>query len=570
MTRTRPLKLIWLLALLMTLGMPLLNTLFIAPRFVDQMVTSVEDIATKVCHHASRSILTEQNWNDWLSKGMVPDYLAAAFADLRRDLQLIKIKFYLGDGRTVYSSDLSDVGKDNEDSSFYDLVSKGRVFSTLTRKATPSAGKETGQRDVVQTYVPVMDQGRFVGAFELYANVTDEIETMHALAWRATLIPALAALVFLSLFSLLLWQLSRQLIAREQTEQDLLAALDASWGLTEELEERRQQEEFSHRSLAAAHQALRENQEQLRQQEKLLFAGQLASGLASEIDPPLAGIENNLSSLGHFLKNIYPVLDDQRRRLVASRPGAIKPRSERLWTAEEVDRIKTELSRLVDESLAGTERVRTILQGLEVFHLLDSDDERPVDLQTCLEKSLRQLHAELGPQIRVCRQFGVLPPVTGSVRQFREPFRHLLNNAVQALEGGGELRLKTWQDDGKALVAISDTGTGMLPGVRERVFDPFFTTRPGDQSIGLGMTIAWAIVRHHRGDISILSEPGKGTTITVRLPLAGDLSLAEVSSVELSRSHRRGPEGQPFGCPVAESSAPDRNPLPAARGGGTG
>jgi len=253
MLKEKHLRWILFITLLLAVAMPLLNTLYIAPRFSAMMIQNVEIESKKVCSHIGREIVTDEDWRDWLSQGIIPDYIVEELDGITSDLGLIKIKFFQPDGTIIYSTDIADIGKINRHEYFHAIVAKGRGYSKLVRKQTNSLEEQTYDIDVAETYVPIMRDGHFAGAFELYHDVTGQTAQLNSLTVQSSLVPAVVAALFVLMVMKTLHNLKVSMIEQRQAEADLTEALDAAWQLTESLEEKNNELQIINRVVEQAH-----------------------------------------------------------------------------------------------------------------------------------------------------------------------------------------------------------------------------------------------------------------------------------------------------------------------------
>jgi two-component system NtrC family sensor kinase len=268
-----------------------------------------------------------------------------------------------------------------------------------------------------------------------------------------------------------------------------------------------------------------ERQAQLIQAEKLASLGQMAAGLAHEINNPVSYVTSNLRALDEYVAAVGPLLRMMGEWLKVpgeeARPVTAEQlaRMRQLWEQGSVDELLTDMPELLQESLTGTRRIKEIAQSLRVFAREDDGLAQAVDLNEELESTLRMVGNELKYKCEVKRDFGPLPLVTCPPTQIVQVFTNLLLNAAQAIETRGEIRIRTRQVDQEAVVEISDTGKGMTAETLSKLFTPFFTTKPRGQGTGLGLSISRDIVTRQGGRIEVRSEPGKGSTFTVYLPI---------------------------------------------------
>jgi signal transduction histidine kinase len=237
---------------------------------------------------------------------------------------------------------------------------------------------------------------------------------------------------------------------------------------------------------------------------RLAAVGELAAGIAHEINNPLAYIGTNLRSLR-----------EQWRKLADARRSGAEP-------VEWAD-LFDEGIEMLDESLEGVERAAAIVRDVRVFSHGGSGERERLDPNELLDRALRVAEPQLRHRASVERHYGEVPPVAGARRELEQVFLNLIVNAAQSLDGLGTLRLRTALVDGEVEIAVTDTGRGIAPELLDRIFDPFFTTKPVGEGTGLGLSISHEIVRRHGGRIDVASELGRGTEISVRLPAADAL-----------------------------------------------
>jgi PAS domain S-box-containing protein len=272
---------------------------------------------------------------------------------------------------------------------------------------------------------------------------------------------------------------------------------------------------------------MEERQGQLIRAEKLASLGQLAAGIAHEINNPVSYVSSNLRMLEKYISGLLPLLELQRALLEESagtQQGLSAEHLSRLrerWNQADVDNLLADLPEVIQESLTGTRRITEIVQSLRSFSREDSGTPQAVDLNTELESTLRMVWNELKYKCELVRDFEPLPPVTCHPTQIAQVFTNLLVNAAQAIENFGEVRIRTRHQASEAVVEISDTGKGMSEETLSKLFTPFFTTKPRGQGTGLGLSISRDIIHRHGGRIEVRSVPGKGSTFIVYLPIAG-------------------------------------------------
>jgi two-component system NtrC family sensor kinase len=271
--------------------------------------------------------------------------------------------------------------------------------------------------------------------------------------------------------------------------------------------------------LEKAYAELQATHSQMLQQEKMASIGQLAAGVAHEINNPVGFIMSNLATLGKYGERLVGFIQAQADALAApSSPERMAELAE-LRRRLKLDQIIADLGQLIRESIDGAERVKKIVQDLKSFSRMDEVEWKTADINDCLESTLNIVWNELKYKAVVNREYGGLPLTRCNPGQLNQVFMNLLVNAAHALEREGTITVRSWHGDGSVNVAIADTGCGMTEEIRKKIFDPFFTTKEVGKGTGLGLSISYDIVKKHGGEIRVESEVGKGTTFTVTLPV---------------------------------------------------
>jgi signal transduction histidine kinase len=280
-----------------------------------------------------------------------------------------------------------------------------------------------------------------------------------------------------------------------------------------------------HVLLLAQAQLLRTVQVALVQSEKLASLGQLAAGVAHEVNNPLAYVINNVSILRRDVTGVLDILGTYRRGAAALARVEPDLAAEADQKAEEQDLpyVLGNLAKVFDKTLDGLYRVRDIVKNLRDFARLEQSEIEEVDLNACLLSALELVKHEVKHRcIRVENRLQKLPMVSCHSRKINQVFLNLLMNAVQSCaDQGGAITLRSRQEGEVVAIEIEDNGAGIKPEHLPRIFDPFFTTKPVGQGTGLGLSVSYGIVRDHGGSISVTSEPGVGSTFCVRLPVQG-------------------------------------------------
>ena len=293
------------------------------------------------------------------------------------------------------------------------------------------------------------------------------------------------------------------------------------WLLQDRSEERQVQRELeeNYRRIQSTNTRLEEAQNQLLQSEKMASIGQLAAGVAHEINNPIGFVSSNMGTLRSYVEPMFALLDTMRALPPGSLPESVERALQALDKRIDLDFVKEDLPQLLDESDDGLVRVKKIVQDLKDFSRVDHAEWQDADLNAGLDSTLNVVMNEVKYKADVKKDYGALPPVRCIAAQLNQVFMNLIVNAAHAIPQRGEIRLRTRAQDGWVCVEIEDTGCGMSEDVRRRIFEPFFTTKPVGKGTGLGLSLSYSIVQKHAGRIEVRSVPGEGTTFEVWVPV---------------------------------------------------
>ncbi len=277
--------------------------------------------------------------------------------------------------------------------------------------------------------------------------------------------------------------------------------------------------------LNKTHDRLKEAQNQLVQSEKLASIGQLAAGVAHEINNPVGFINNNMEILEQYIAGYTKI---------ARLAGQIKESVDRgdlakaKTTAGELAALEKEINldyvlgdttNLLRHNRAGIERIQKIVMDLRTFAREDKDEMERVKIEEVIEGILTIVQSEIKYKAKLEKNYGDTPPVECNPQRLGQVFLNLIVNALHAIEGTGTIEIKTYTQDRFVRVDVRDTGKGIEEQNLGKVFDPFFTTKPVGQGTGLGLSVSHEIVKKHGGEMAVRSKVGEGTTFTVSLPI---------------------------------------------------
>ena len=252
---------------------------------------------------------------------------------------------------------------------------------------------------------------------------------------------------------------------------------------------------------------------QLLQSEKLAAIGQLAAGVAHEINNPVGYVYSNLQSLGTYLDDLFRLTDAVDAGASLEDLTAIKQNIDYSF-------LKADLKDLLAESREGIERVKTIISAMKDFSHIDDEEFKLADLHRGIETTLNVVNNELKYKANVIKDFGDLPEVECISSQINQVIMNLLVNAAHAIDDFGEITVRTRCSGDQAIVEIVDNGKGIAEENLNRIFEPFFTTKPVGKGTGLGLSLSFNIVQKHNGHITAEhASTGNGTCFRISLPL---------------------------------------------------
>lgn len=420
---------------------------------------------------------------------------------LMRGSSTYKIKVYDPAGRTVYSSELAQIGEDKSGNPGFTGALAGQPRTELVHKARFSAFEQVIEnRDLIQSYIPQYDQNREkpAGVFEIYSDATPLLAELRQTEIQlGLLIGGALALLFGALYLIVR---RAQSIIRQQSAEKLNAQLH------------------------------------LAQSEKMADLGQLVAGVTHQLNTPIGFSHNNVNLTISYLKELATPLMVAARlsELVKKLPPERSQLTLNLGTSSDAlrrlsfrgDEVR-DLVLMLEDVLAGLEQMRELVANLKDFTRLDRSKVTDADLNATLKTALYIARSSIPPRIQVVEEFGELPKLACNPSQLNQVFLNLITNAAQAIPEDGRIVVHTWAEANEVGIEISDNGTGIPPDVLPRIFENFYTTKPRGIGTGLGLSIARDIVESHGGRITVASRPGQGTTFCIKLPFqAADTILA--------------------------------------------
>jgi PAS domain S-box-containing protein len=266
---------------------------------------------------------------------------------------------------------------------------------------------------------------------------------------------------------------------------------------------------------------------QLLQNDKMAGVGQLAAGMAHEINNPIGFVKSNLNTLQEYIGDLLSLLKSYEGLEAATRatlqghsghPELVLIEIANIKQKIGYDTLAADLGPLMTESKDGIERVREIVQNLKAFSRVDEGTHKHADINHCVKSTLHMVLNELKYKAKIVEDYGAIPEILCSPGELNQVFMNLLVNAGQAIADKGCIGIKTYEKDKTIFVEISDTGCGILPQNLARIFEPFYTTKDVGKGTGLGLSISYGLVQKHKGRLEVESTVGQGTRFRVCLP----------------------------------------------------
>jgi len=263
-------------------------------------------------------------------------------------------------------------------------------------------------------------------------------------------------------------------------------------------------------------------QRQLLQADRMASIGQLAAGVAHEINNPIGYIQSNLGTLREYVQSLLRLIEAQDgalHRLRVEQPELLR-QIEELREQIDFDFLAKDLPTLLAESQEGIARVRKIIQDLRDFSRAGHAEAWSLaDIHAGLDSTINIVWNDLKYKVELLKRYGEIPPVECLPSQLNQVFLNILVNAGHAIDQRGQITITTHAEGGMVFIEIADTGKGIPAENLARVFEPFFTTKPIGKGTGLGLSISYGIIKKHNGEIDVRSEVGVGTTFLIRLPV---------------------------------------------------
>lgn len=412
--------------------------------------------------------------------------------ELMRGSSTYKIKVYDLRGRTIYSSELQQIGEDKSDNAGFLGAAQGITKTELVHKEKFSAFENVVEnRDLIQSYIPQHDpkSGTIVGVFEIYSDITPFLAAIRSTEQRLAAVVALAfSALYLGLFVIV--RSAERILKTQHRERDMAL-------------------------------------QQLAQSEKIASLGQLVAGVSHQLNTPLGfSVSNVTLAIAATRSFLLPLrVADRLAAQVRNTPPSecvtlnTADAQAQLSDITVSDKDGEMVIEMLGDVLQGLEQMRELVENLRDFTRLDRTKVVDANLNASLRTVVYIARSAIPMRVQIVEEYGALPAIECNPSQLNQVFLNLITNAAQAIPGAGSVTIRTTQEDDRIRIAVIDTGAGIPPDVLPHIFDSYFTTKPKGEGTGLGLPIARDIVRNHGGEIRVETAEGKGTTFTITLPL---------------------------------------------------
>ena len=421
---------------------------------------------------------------------------------LMRGSTTYKIKVYDLKGRTIYSSELAQIGEDKSNNPGFLGALSGATLTELVHKEKFSAFEQVVEnRDLIQTYIPQYENGanRPSGVFEIYSDVTPLVAEIRETEIRlALLIAGALGALFTALY--LIVRRADSIIKQQANENQL-------------------------------------SQQHLAQAEKMASLGQLVAGVSHQLNTPIAFSHNNISLTINALKefalplqvasrflSLVRRLPQNQHQMIVELGTSRRTLEKQSFEPNDID----DLCLMLGDVLVGLEQMKELVDNLRDFTRLDRSKVINTDINEALKTVIYIARSSIPTRIKINELLGDLPKLECNASQLNQVFLNLITNAAQAIPEDGEITVKTSHSAGQVIVEVSDTGQGIPDDVLLHIFETYYTTKPKGVGTGLGLSIARDIVKNHGGNILVKTTLGQGTSFTVTLPVSAPDTVMDI------------------------------------------
>lgn len=280
--------------------------------------------------------------------------------------------------------------------------------------------------------------------------------------------------------------------------------------------------------LITAYNKLKDQKAQLVHNEKLASIGQLAAGIAHEINNPAAYVKSNVNTLKSYIQSVaaaFKQYEDVISTCVDDKlcDTTFSKKFKEIREQHDIEFVLDDLEDTITDTMEGLERIEDIVKSLKDFSRPDQADPVRYNINECLENTIKVVWNQIKYKIELEKDFAELPDVYGQPGSMGQVFLNLIVNAAQAIDGSGNISISTRVVGQSIEIKIQDNGLGISATNLSKIFDPFFTTKEIGEGTGLGLSISTNIVKKQGGSIDVDSEVGIGTTFKIVLPINDEM-----------------------------------------------
>ncbi len=274
-----------------------------------------------------------------------------------------------------------------------------------------------------------------------------------------------------------------------------------------------------------AYDQLKSIQAQLIQSEKMAGIGQLAAGVAHEINNPTGYVLANLEVLVEDVNTLFKVIEDVEilvKQFYPKKKGDhddFYKEFDKIVSSNELEFLKEDLPNLIKESIEGAERIKKIVYNLKNFVHPVQEGVSEVDINALIDTALELVINEIKYRCKVIKNYKELPRISANKQQLEQVFVNIIINASQAIDNCGVININTYSEGKNVFIVIADDGKGIPEENIDKIFDPFFTTKMVGEGTGLGLAIVYGIIKDNKGKIEVESTVGEGTKFTISFPV---------------------------------------------------
>ncbi|MBI9109462.1 MAG: HAMP domain-containing protein [Spirochaetales bacterium] len=466
------------------------------------------------------------------------------FQDKDRNVVFVSdIKYNnLIEGYLIFNSSFSDIFKSN--SYLFDLDGKDRFFCALYKDSI-LAGPEKLSQDSISSVFPLQTIPVSLQVSTSFSKIREPIKKIM---YQILLVSSISILLLSVFFSVIT---SRNLIRPLLSLEDGIKQISiGNWenlkinvrdpieiqflsksfnSMQESIRKKTLELETSNFELKKSNTDLISTQRQLVHSEKMASIGQLAAGVAHEINNPTGFVSTNLHTMVEYLsvyKNLFQQMEELitciENKDVQEKSLTVINKIESMKEEENFPFILDDAFQLLEESIDGANRIKKIVLDLRNFARPESHDARLANINTAIEDALRLTSNELKYKCEIVKELGNLPDIFCRIDQITQVFVNLFVNAAHAIKDRGNITIKSWIETDSIFISVCDTGTGIDKENLDKLFDPFFTTKDVGEGTGLGLAISYGIIEKHGGTIEVESTPGKGSCFYINLPQKGN------------------------------------------------